>query len=355
MSQPVTTQPVRVRPHFSEAIWGGRRLADRFVKSLPEGLTIGESWEIFGKNLIENGPDAGRTLDELARQDPPGILGSRPLQNRDSTDQFPLLIKLIDACQPLSVQVHPDDILAYVEEAGSLGKTEAWHILESVDDSPLIYGLRDGVDRQRIAASVAAGTLHQDLSYLVTRPGDTVYVPAGTVHAIPAGTILYEVQQRSEVTYRLYDWGRVGTDGRPRQLHVAKALHAIRFPQPTPRVNPALTIAEPAGRRIFLAACRYFLLEALEGTIAVPADPTTFSALSVVAGTARLQAGGADENLQLGESVVLPARFGAYQISVEPGGRILRARVPDLVTDVIAPLRAAGYAESEISLLGEVL
>ena len=347
--------PVRLRPRFSEAIWGGRRLGEHFGKSLPEAAIVGESWEIFGNNPIENGPDAGRTLDELAQQDPAGILGSRSLQNPGSSIQFPLLIKLIDANQPLSVQVHPDDELARVEEAGSLGKTEAWHILQTAEDSPLIYGLRDGVDRERVAASVTAGTLHEDLRYLVTRPGDTVFVPAGTVHAIPAGTILYEVQQRSEVTYRLYDWGRVGTDGRPRQLHVAKALRAIRFPQPTPRVNPALTIEESAGQRIFLAACRYFLLEALDGTIDMPSDPSTFSALTVVSGNARLQTDAGEETLRLGDSIVLPASLGAYQITVEPRGRVLRARVPDLSADVVAPLRAAGYTEGEIARLGEVL
>ncbi len=347
-------EPLHLRPRFAEAIWGGRRLADELGKMLPPDRQVGESWEVFGTNPIAHGQFRGMTLDEAGQRAPAEILGSRVLARQDAADGFPLLIKFIDAHRELSVQVHPDDEYAREHEANSRGKTEAWYIIHAPADAALVYGLRDGLDAGQVAESVARGNLHRDLTYLSVKPGDAVFVPAGTVHAIGAGILLYEVQQRSEITYRLYDWGRFGADGRPRELHVDRALAVLRLPQPPRRATRPLGVTVDRGRITFLAACRYFALVALEGAIEGIGDGTTFAALSVVAGSARLRWGRGAVDLPLGTSVVLPAALGSYRLEVSDGGRVLRATVPDLRQDVIAPLLAAGYALEDVALLGDV-
>ncbi len=346
--------PLQLQPRFVEAIWGGRRLAAELGKLLPPDAQIGESWEIFGANPIGNGPFQGLSLDEASRRAAAEILGSRVLARQDPAEGFPLLVKFIDASHALSVQVHPDDSFARENEAGSRGKTEAWYILQAPSDATLVYGLREGLETSHIAASIARGALEHDLIYLPVRPGDAVFVPAGTVHAIGAGILLYEVQQRSEITYRLYDWGRVGSDGRPRELHVDKALAVLRFPQPPARPTPPLDLARDSGRVTYLAACRYFALVALEGVLDDVCDGSTFAALSVVAGRARLHWSGGNQDLPLGSSIVLPSSLGGYRLDVSPGGRVLRATVPDLQKDIVAPLTAAGYSLSEIARLGNL-
>ena len=346
--------PLRLEPRLAEAIWGGRRLADKLEKALPVERQIGESWEVHGPNLVVGGPRAGRSLDDLALEDAASILGARVIARQRASDGFPLLIKFIDARLPLSVQVHPDDEYAAENEANSRGKTEAWYIVEADPESQLIYGLRDGVDAPGVARSVADAQLERDLSYLKVQPGDAIFVPAGTVHAISAGILLYEVQQRSEITYRLYDWGRVGADGTPRPLHVEKALAVLRFPQPIPRVTPHLRTSTSTGTITYLAACAYFALVALEGTFDGECDGSTFATLSAVAGNAQLSWDGGATVLRLGESIVLPAALGRYHLEIADGARVLRSTVPDLQTDVVGPLRAAGYRIDEIALLGAV-
>ncbi|MGH2459738.1 MAG: type I phosphomannose isomerase catalytic subunit [Chloroflexota bacterium] len=347
-------EPIRLEPRLAEAIWGGRRLADEFGKALPVDRQIGESWEVFGLNPVLGGPWDGQSLDDVARQGGASVLGWRVIDDQDASEGFPLLIKFIDARLPLSVQVHPDDGYARAHEANRRGKTEAWYVVEADPDSALVYGLRDGVDAQRIARSVANGELERDLSYLRVRSGDAVFVPAGTVHAISAGILLYEVQQRSEITYRLYDWGRVGADGQPRALHVDKALAVLRFPQPPPRTAARLTIPTANGATTYLAACAYFALAALEGTIDGDCDGSTFVALSAVRGGARLSWDGGAATLGVGESIVLPAALGRYRVEVDDGARVLRSTVPDLQTEVVVPLLAVGYRAEEIALLGDV-
>lgn len=347
----IDLEPLRLEPRYAEAIWGGRRLAQLLGKSLPPDRPIGESWEVFGANPVRGGRYAGLTLDELTRRDPPAVVGT----NAAPTDDFPLLIKLIDAHLPLSVQVHPDDAFARQQEGGSRGKTEAWYVIAAPERGELIYGLRGGVGLAQIRQSVAAGSLEQLLTRLAVQPGDAVFVPAGTIHAIGGGILLYEVQERSEITYRLYDWGRLGPDGRPRALHLDRALEVVRFPQPPARPTAPLAIRRAGGVLTFLAACQHFALVALDGVIADSTGGTSCAALTVVSGSARLYWSGGSESLALGDSIVLPAGLGAYRLEVTPGGRALRATIPDLDRDVVQPLRRAGYTIEQIAELGEVV
>jgi len=205
--------PLKLAPVFKEIIWGGSKLKTDFGKKC-DLEKLAESWELTvrsdGMNVIENGEYAGMTLAEY--------LG-------DDANGFPLLIKLIDACDRLSIQVHPDDEYARVHE-GEYGKTEMWYIVDALPGAQLVYGLKD-YDKEKFAAAAADGTLEKYLSFVDVKKGDIFFIPSGCVHAIGAGILIAEIQQSSNVTYRVYDYNRRGADGKLRPLHVQKALDVI--------------------------------------------------------------------------------------------------------------------------------
>ncbi len=256
---------------------------------------------------------------------PRALLGSRGHDAAGTHGDFPLLVKLIDARQDLSIQVHPSDELA---PPGRRGKTEAWLILES-DDGSLVTGVSGPIDVERIGDQIVRERV---------AAGDVFFVPAGTVHAIGAGVLLYEVQEASDVTYRLYDWGR------PRELHLERGLESVDPASRARRVEP-LRLND---WREVLVACRYFLLErwTFDGTSEAPADDTTCRIVTVIEGEASI----GDEHLSVGASVLLPADLPEVVISGR--GRALVASIPDLDADVVAPLLAAGHADDAIRLLG---
>jgi len=221
--------PLEFTPVFQDYIWGGRRLATLFGRQLPDGI-VAESWEISGHakaaTSVVGGRWDGKSLPEVL-----DALGE-VLVGTDARDclargRFPLLVKLLDAHRDLSVQVHPDDAYAAVHEGGELGKTEMWYVLYADPGSELIYGLAQGVTPATLAEALQRGAVETQLHRLPIHAGDLFYIPAGTVHALLAGAVVVEIQQNSDATYRLYDWGRLGDDGRPRPLHVDKALEVI--------------------------------------------------------------------------------------------------------------------------------
>lgn len=213
--------PIRMHPAFRGGKltpWGGDKLKTVFGKPIPETPT-GESLEISCIPGLESTDDQGRKLTELIAQDPRAYVG------RYAGKAFPLLLKLIDAREPLSVQVHPDDAYACAREGGKLGKTEAWLILDCPEGAELVYGIQPGTDLETLREACARGSAVGPLLRRVqVRPGDVCNIPAGTVHAIGAGILLYEIQQSSDVTYRFYDWDRVDKNGNRRELHIEKAL-----------------------------------------------------------------------------------------------------------------------------------
>ena len=206
------------------------------------------------QSIVDQGPLAGTTLGELVRQRGPELLGRHHPQSR-----FPLLVKFLDAAQPLSVQVHPNDEQAARLNPPDLGKTEAWYILSADPGSTIYAGLRPGVDRQQLADAIRQGTCEKLLHHFQPKAGDCLFIPAGTVHALGAGLLVAEVQQSSDTTFRLYDWNRVGPDGKPRPLHVEQGLAVVDFQRgPVDPVQPQPTDRPWVSR---LVACEKFIMD----------------------------------------------------------------------------------------------
>ncbi|MGA0368642.1 MAG: type I phosphomannose isomerase catalytic subunit [Kiritimatiellia bacterium] len=301
------TVPIRFRPVYQPYIWGGdkfRRLLGR--QDTPEGI-VAESWEISsrtdGMGMVAEGSLAGKSFAELLTQDPRGILGSRVARN-----DFPLLIKVLDAAQTLSVQVHPNDETA--AQYGGEAKTETWYILQADPGACVYCGIRDGVSPEQFRVAIAENTLEPLLKKIPVKAGDAIFVPGGRVHAIASGCLLLEVQQNSNTTYRIYDWGRVGADGKGRELHIDQALQVSIFRVEEEALTPALPLESLAGMpREQIMKSPYFLLEKLSLTqsATLPACPESFQVLFAIDGDAEVSAGGESVRVQKGSSVLLPA------------------------------------------------
>lgn len=232
---PPLRAPLTFDPALKDYVWGGRNLARLFGRPLPPGV-VAESWEVSGHaaapTTVDQGPLHGCALPELVARFGEALLGRKGVQAAGATRTFPLLVKLLDACQPLSVQVHPGDAQATARRPNERGKTEMWYVLHAEPDAEVVVGLRPEVGPEDLRHAVVAGQVEACLNRTPVRAGDAVLVPAGTVHAILPGVVLAEVQQSSDVTYRLYDWGRTQDPGAPpRELHVAEALEAVRWPE----------------------------------------------------------------------------------------------------------------------------
>jgi mannose-6-phosphate isomerase len=308
-----------LQPFLRTTVWGGRRLRECFGKDLPAGTPIGESFEVSAisgsESVVRSGPLAGRGLGALVAEHGATLVGA-PVQERYGAD-FPLLIKLIDAADDLSIQVHPDDDYARREQLGSFGKTEAWYVLDS-QDARLALGLADGVDRPRLAAALAGGRAEEVVRYQSVRPDDVVFLPAGTVHALCRGVMVYEVQQSSDLTFRLYDYGRLGLDGAPRELHIDRSLEVIDFdaPVPMPRGAPA-----PGTAGEVLVQADEFRLT-LYGAEPRQLGSRAFLALTIIAGSARLH----DVELAVGDTALIPA---GRQVALQPSDPSLRLLVAE--------------------------
>ena len=301
-----------LEPHLRPTVWGGRRLGERFGKDLPPGAPVGESLEVSAlpgaESVVRSGPLAGRGLAGLAEEFGEALVGA-PVRARYG-DEFPLLIKLIDAAEDLSIQVHPDDGYARREGLGAFGKTEAWYVLDS---GGIVLGLRAGVDRRRLEQALAAGRAEEAVRYRPVEAADVVVLPAGTVHALGRGTMVYEVQQASDLTFRLYDYDRPGLDGRPRELHLEQALEVIDFEAEAPEPRPA---PKPGPDGELLVASGAFRLT-LFGDGERLLGSEVFAAVTVVAGAAWL----GEVHLAAGDSALVPA---ARQVDLRPAGPSLR-------------------------------
>jgi mannose-6-phosphate isomerase len=294
---------LKLTPSYRDYVWGGERLR-------PGHYPTAEAWVVWEGDAIESGPLAGKTLGEAAAEYGDALLGTKTA-SRTGT-RFPLLIKLLDCAQWLSLQVHPDDQLAVeLEGEGQFGKTEAWHILDAESDAKLIAGLQPNTPPELVAESIRNGTIIDHVQYVNVEQGDTVFMPAGTLHALGPGLVVYEVQQTSDWTYRVYDWGRPATEKRP--LHIEKSIRATRAD------FDALVMPPPAtddGTRHVLVESNYFTLEMLSArsnTIALDTAAETFHAITVIEGRALLQAG--DERVELDKfhTAVVSAQVGGYE------------------------------------------
>jgi len=228
--------PLRFRPVYHKRVWGGRAFGDRLGRTLPGTDPIGESWEIVDRPEAQSvDPATGRTLRELLVDDPESVMGP----GWDPQDPFPVLVKWLDCRDRLSLQVHPPAAVA--DELGGEPKTECWYIADATDGAALIVGLKEGVSRGDFERAIHDEALEPLLHRFAVRPGDSMLLEAGRLHAIDAGNLILEIQQNSDTTYRVYDWGRKGLDGKPRDLHVAESLKSIDFDDFEPGPRPPFT------------------------------------------------------------------------------------------------------------------
>jgi mannose-6-phosphate isomerase len=346
------TYPLVFEPELKEKVWGGRGLGRILGKELPPEGSIGESWEVYGESVVANGPHAGRTVDSLREELGERLVGARLTPLADLP--FPLLFKYIDATEMLSVQVHPDDAYAREHTGYPYGKTEAWYIVAAEPGARIVHGWKRPTSREEVEAAVKENRLEELLEYVPVSAGDVIHAPAGTVHALGGGIVLGELQQNSDTTYRLYDWGRMGLDGKPRELHLRESLETLNYDLTERHKTPALEAPHDGALRRFLVACRYFVIESLEGE--GPLDMTTggerFELLSALDGPVRLAWEDGELELERGRTALLPAALGSWRLHPVGRYKALRMYPPDLRADVVAPLQEAGYSREEIEALG---
>ncbi|CAA9550524.1 MAG: Mannose-6-phosphate isomerase [uncultured Thermomicrobiales bacterium] len=345
--------PFAVQPRLDVKPWGGSRLA-AYGFEAPGGSVepLGEVVVSASQSIITTGPWQGTSLGDLTARFPGAVAGHLGRAVTGGRPVFPLLIKLIDAAQHLSIQVHPDDDLAAA--ADSTGKTEAWYVLDAPADGQLFLGLTSVSTATFLAACRDGdGSSARYLRTVSARAGETVILPAGTVHALGAGVLVYEVQQPSEITYRLDDWGRVGADGQPRARHLEEGGRAIK-----PYLRPVPTAGidrEPvAGDRRILAACRYFALERISLWAGGRIETTTSGSpqvLTVIDGEATIRGGDTELTAARGDSVVVPAALHAVTVTGPEQATVLRSWVPDLLTEIIAPAHRAGVSDSALAAI----
>ena len=308
--------PLLLSPAFKDYLWGGERLKEDYGKKT-DMTPLAESWELSchpaGPSVIENGPWAGKTLAAYLSANPQHLRAGA-----ETGAEFPLLIKLIDAAQSLSVQVHPDDEYARTRENGQLGKTEMWYVVDAKPGAGIYYGFKRPTTIEEMEKAICENTLTDLLSWVEAKPGDVFFIPAGTVHAIGAGLLIAEVQQSSNLTYRVYDYGRVGADGKPRELHIAKALDVAKRERPQTPVGPTEPARDvPGGRVQPLVACDRFTVSelAVDGLMEENVTPESFVALLCLSGEGALLCGGESYALAKGQSVFLPAGMGACKLA----------------------------------------
>lgn len=249
-----------LEPALKETIWGGSKLREKYGKN-SELVNVAESWECSvhpqGLSKVASGKYSGMYLRDVLAEHPE-YLGNKI----KSVDDFPFLIKFIDAREKLSVQVHPDDEYAEKYENGASGKTEMWYVVEAENDAELIYGFYDDITPQQLADGARTGDIEKYLNRVRTHPGDVFFIPAGTVHGIGAGNLIVEVQESSDLTYRLYDYNRVDKDGNKRKLNISKALNVVNFGKSSDIRHSLRTLEYKKGyEREILCKCKYFIVE----------------------------------------------------------------------------------------------
>ncbi|MGH8020269.1 MAG: type I phosphomannose isomerase catalytic subunit [Opitutaceae bacterium] len=295
--------PLLFRPLYHERVWGGRTFADSMGRELPAGKVIGESWEIVDRSeaqsTVVRGRLEGLSLRELMRTSGEAIMGVK----WDAVRPFPILVKWLDCQERLSLQVHPPADAA--EELEGEPKTENWYVAHAAADASLIVGLRRGVTREAFEKAIADNSLEELVHRFPVKAGDSILVESGRLHAIDAGNLILEIQQNSDTTYRVYDWGRVGLDGKPRQLHVEQSMKCIDFedfePEPVRASDGDAVLADCGEFRI------QKLARAAEESIELPEDPREARLLHVVRGAVELKWDGQVDSFQAGDNVLLPA------------------------------------------------
>lgn len=307
--------PLKLIAPLKDYIWGGTKLKTDYHKQT-DLEKVAESWELSchkdGNSVIANGEYAGKTLVEYIEQNGKQVLGT----NCERFDNFPILIKLIDAKDNLSVQVHPENEYALRVE-GEYGKTEMWYIVDCEEGASLLYGFKHEITKEEFKERIANNTLLDVCNRVYVKKGDVFFIEAGTLHAIGSGILIAEIQQNSNTTYRVYDYGRVGADGKPRQLHVEKAIEVTKLCPPTKPTKPQGAKEQYDGySRMLLSSCEYFTVYALdvESQSKLNVDNTSFQSILCLEGNVVLNSANGSVELKKGDSVFLPANYGDYAL-----------------------------------------
>jgi mannose-6-phosphate isomerase len=347
----VKLRPSRLEPIFDARPWGVNSLAPLFPEQNNLKEKIGEAWLTGEKCRIADGPFAGSTLGEAWAQMPVECTGTK-LRPQGA---FPILVKFIFTDDKLSVQVHPDDDYASQHEkpAGGNGKTEMWYFVSARPRSEILLGLKPGVDRDSFRRAIEDATVENFVVRIPTNARDAIFVPAGTVHAIGAGFVLCEIQEQSDITYRVYDYNRRNATGETRALHVDKAMDVIRFgEQEGGKIEP-VTIERGPLSETYIAACRYFATERWEfsESISRKTSPEHFDLLISIAGRGVIEANGEKFAYAPAQAWLIPAALGAYQIAPEERTEFLRTFVPCNLDEYARQLVERGVSESQVAHL----
>jgi mannose-6-phosphate isomerase len=344
-------QPIKFQPLLLDKIWGGAKLYNLLNKGEATNSSIGESWEVSdndtAQSLVEGGPFHGQSFRNLFQSNKEAILGRHVTVN---FPRFPLLYKFIDATDDLSVQVHPG-------EGSPLGdsKTETWVVVDAEKDSKIIVGISSHKDSRDILEDLKTTRARSVLNQIPVKAGDVLFIPAGTVHAITKGLVIYEVQQNSDTTFRLYDWDRQDNNGNPRQLHINEAAQVIDYTVHDNHKIQPLTIHSDQCEISYLVACKHFLLQTytcFEAPIMLP-DRGSFTVLTCMNGNFSLRNKDSDVSVNHGESVLIPAV--CQELCLEASSydtSIIASFIPDINKDIIMPLKQAGYSGEDINKLG---
>ena len=328
----MNSEPFRIEPTFSPRLWGARSLAPLYPDKSNLAEPVGEAWLSDLQCRIATGSFTGITLADAWREMPAEWRGTTFAQPGD----FPLLAKFIFPTDKLSVQVHPDDAYAAEHEkaAGGRGKTEMWHIVAAKPDSSLLLGLKPGTTKDAFLAALENHTLENLFQRHAVAAGDTFFVPARTQHTIGANMVVFEAQEYSDLTYRVYDYGRVDPSGKPRELHLEKALAVTNFSGGIVEKVPRLTLPTQRGTRSLLAACGYFAAERAEysGLCDCSTNKSRFELLVVLGGSGQIRWTGGDATYAPGECWFIPANLDVFVIQPLRESSILRTYVPDLPT-----------------------
>lgn len=323
----MSISPLRLEPIFQYRLWGGRRLERWSREPLPGNEPIGEAWILSDRddfaNKVAEGPLAGKTLRELFAEQPEAMLGRQAGQ----FTKFPLLLKFLDAAEMLSVQVHPSDAHKDLLPPGERGKTESWLVMDAEPSSSIYAGLQPGVTPEAMRAKSEDGTVEEDLASFHPQVGDGLFIEAGTVHALGGGVVVFETQQNSDVTFRLFDWNRVDEKtGKSRELHIEKAILSTNFDAVAVKPSVPKVLAEAPALREEMFACEFFTVDRLTGDTAFPVGATdALRVLVALDGSGALSYNDASYEVRPGDVYVLPAAIG--QIDFTPSGKAVLAEV----------------------------
>lgn len=304
-------KPIKLNPIFKEIIWGGNRLKTEFNK-VSDLKNIAESWELTvredGMNTIFGGEFDSLTMSEYIEKNGYRVISDKPL------DRFPLLIKFIDAKDNLSIQVHPDDAYALKNE-NSLGKTEMWYVMDAEPGAKLVYGLKKGCTTDILAEAIKNNKVEEYLNFVPVKKGDVFFIPSGLVHAIGSGILLAEIQQNSNITYRVYDYGRLGKDGKPRELHVKKALDVIV--NRSQKEIEKIRFSKDNATDTTLASCDFFKVDKIntDGKTTLFADEKSFNSILCLDGEGFIEYKDEKFPIKKGDSYFIPANMGKYSVN----------------------------------------